>query len=942
MFKLGWLGRASMILALTGVLAALPGCTRPWYRRTADAEVYDILAEKDKYAEWKIEQFHVYPDARARFADPSNPDCPPMPPDDEATWKLTPHPQQPGLQGVAHFQNTSFLNILQTWDEQNRAERKVAADAAKAPTGQPGVYDQAADAASRSGPIQTLIDTPPSSIQGYMLTLDQAVELGLINSREYQSFREDLYLAALPVTLQRFSFAWQWAASLDAVRQWATLNSTQGYQNNWNLASGASVGKLFSTGALLTASFANTTVFNFVSHGLSSYSLINVDFVQPLLQGGGKAVTLEPLTQAERNLVYSIRSYARFREQFYSSIALGSGLPGSLAGAVGGGGAGATISPLAALGIASTNVSGSFRGYYPALNRQLKLAVDVSYLTELEKALKLFEAFQVSGQVAPLQVDQIRSTLLQQQNTVLQDKQDWTNALDQFKFQLGLPSNLPLILDDSLGRPITRQLDRYYELLNQADEAYKLIEKQDALPPDKLRPMLLDIFTRNQLVIGTTFQQRLPKTWEAWAKATDKEVQGRLEQLRIERNKLLDLKTDLEIRGETMPAEQAKALTDSEFELDVGGLEQVLRRYESRPWEKAKTPEDQAKQKVTLFRVVAYAAQLVVVGARNDRFAQVRQMWPVLPAVPLGDVDLLTADIDLAQEVAVQAALTNRWDLMNARAQVNDAWRQLAVTANGLLGVLNVGYHMDAQTEPGGTKAITFVGTNQLLSINAQLPLVRKEEQIVYRIALINYGRAQRNLMSLEDSIAAQVRFDVRQLQLFAENFKIQQRVLELSYSLVENSLAVIVAPVDPDQLRASGTAGQANAAALTNQYLGNLAQLNSNQSRMYGNWLSYLATRTQLYLNMERLPLDSRGVWIDEQGINPQLSVPRPFGGGPPFQQPEPQGQRGPIELGVTPGLLPAGISGAPAVQRGQPGSDPVRPVRLLPPSAPQGMGQR
>ena len=42
-----------------------------------------------------------------------------------------------------------------------------------------------------------------------MLNLNQAVELGLINSREYQSAREDLYLLSLPVTLQRFSFAAQ-------------------------------------------------------------------------------------------------------------------------------------------------------------------------------------------------------------------------------------------------------------------------------------------------------------------------------------------------------------------------------------------------------------------------------------------------------------------------------------------------------------------------------------------------------------------------------------------------------------------------------------------------------------------------------------------------------------------------------------------------------------
>src|SRR5262249_6851316 len=100
-----------------------------------------------------------------------------------------------------------------------------------------------------------------SQQQGFLLNLDQTVELGVVNSREYQSFREDLYLAALPVTRQRFSFAWQWAATEEAVRQWAGPESLEGLQNNWTLNSTVGVSKLFSTGALLTADFANKTVF---------------------------------------------------------------------------------------------------------------------------------------------------------------------------------------------------------------------------------------------------------------------------------------------------------------------------------------------------------------------------------------------------------------------------------------------------------------------------------------------------------------------------------------------------------------------------------------------------------------------------------------------------------------------------------------------------------
>src|SRR5262249_35461070 len=158
-------------------------------------------------------------------------------------------------------------------------------------------------------------------------------------------------------------------------------------------------------------------------------------------------------------------------------------------------------------------------------------------------------------------------------------------------------------------------------------------------------------------------------------------------------------------------------------------------------------------------------------------------------------------------------------------------------------------YHLDSTTPPGGSKPLAFSGsrTNQELIINAQLPLVRVAERNAYRIALINYERARRNLMSVEDNVAAAVRFDVRQLHLVAENFKTQKKVLEALYSQVENPLEVIKAPTDPAGLGASPTAAAAAAAALTNQYLTAVGGLNNAQAQIYRIWLSYLATRMQL-----------------------------------------------------------------------------------------------
>ena len=100
---------------------AQASCTRKYYRRSADAEVDTVIGDKDCYDAWKVEEFHVYPDPRARFADPSNPDRPPMPPDDPAAHCLSPNPQRPGKAGIGNWIGTGYLELLEAWNAENRA-----------------------------------------------------------------------------------------------------------------------------------------------------------------------------------------------------------------------------------------------------------------------------------------------------------------------------------------------------------------------------------------------------------------------------------------------------------------------------------------------------------------------------------------------------------------------------------------------------------------------------------------------------------------------------------------------------------------------------------------------------------------------------------------------------------------------------------------------------
>src|SRR5262245_33889113 len=107
-------------LGLLIALVAGTGCTRKYYRTEADKEVAGILKHKDRYPIWKIAQMHVYPDPRARFADPTNPDKPPKPPDDPATRDMSPNPQHPPLKGgVALVEGSGYIGLLAQWDALN-------------------------------------------------------------------------------------------------------------------------------------------------------------------------------------------------------------------------------------------------------------------------------------------------------------------------------------------------------------------------------------------------------------------------------------------------------------------------------------------------------------------------------------------------------------------------------------------------------------------------------------------------------------------------------------------------------------------------------------------------------------------------------------------------------------------------------------------------------
>lgn len=741
---------------------------------------------------------------------------------------------------------------------------------------------------------------------GFRIKLDQAVELGVVNSREFQDRREDLYLAALPVTLQRYNFAAQAFLAETIVRQNLGGEFPGGPRNNWQFGTDASLAKLFPTGAALLVRVANQFVVDLSSDrpnvAVSNFSL---SVVQPFLRGGGYAVTLEPLTNSERNLVYAIRSYARFRKLYYVAVASGGGYTNNPYGLAG-------LSVNLGRGIGG-NLTAPSVGYLQLLLQRAVIANQTKNVASLEELLRLYQAFREGGQQSDLQVMQVESQLLSSRGQLLGSSNSggggsgirgYLDALDNFKLQLGLPLTVGLELDKSPLGPIYQQLGRFEEVYRDVRLVEEEARKFDpAEPVDKFRERWRTLLSQSALVKGTDFSKSVGPAWAELEKLSNDELLQRNANVLQQRRELLDKKTERQLKGEPEPPDAVQLHDALNDQLDLILFEQAVRTYLAQPWRKEPTPTGKASVQAGAFRDVFNAFYQLILEARNERLTQIRQMWPKLPPVLVEGADLLDLPLDDAYTTGIQTALSHRLDLMNARGQVVDAWRQIKVQANSLQGVFDVRYDLNSVTPAGGTNPAAFSSprSSNELTINAELPLVRRAERNNYRAALIAYQRQRRTLMSFEDNIANDVRADIRELRTIAELYKIQQRLIELGYAQVDNAQAILLAPP-----AAGAQTGAGDAAALTNQVLQAQSSLLQAQNTLFTIWVNYLTSRMTLYLDLEQMQVDERGVWNDE--LNP----------GNEFLQPGPEPAR---EPGRTPAF--PGSERIPVAPRPAPGRD-------------------
>jgi outer membrane protein TolC len=157
------------------------------------------------------------------------------------------------------------------------------------------------------------------------LNLAGAIQLSITASPEYQAAREQLYLTGLEQTEAEHLYEITPFASLAAGQTQVRDSSSRTgriYENEIRGGSAtAGLRQLLATGAVMTTDLTLGS-FDVVSGSYRSgpASIFQTVITQPLLRGANRLVVLETLTQAQRNTLYQIRTFNRYRKTFYVSV----------------------------------------------------------------------------------------------------------------------------------------------------------------------------------------------------------------------------------------------------------------------------------------------------------------------------------------------------------------------------------------------------------------------------------------------------------------------------------------------------------------------------------------------------------------------------------------------------------------------------------------------
>ncbi|NLF72324.1 MAG: TolC family protein [Candidatus Anammoximicrobium sp.] len=820
------------VIALGGLLAA-GGCSRQHYRVQADREVHELVTEKSNDPRWAICDFSIDMDPRSRYFDAADPDRPPMPPDDPASHQFM-----------------RCVDSKKGWPHWHANGERVELE-------NPHWRAELAQYAPMNEKGEVVLD------------VDTALRVAYIHSPDYQNQLETLYLSALDVSTERFRLDTQFfggnttryahSGGLNPPRLSrgvGVLPAVQGADSSTlTTTTEFELRRRFATAGELLVGFANSFVWEFSGGDANlTSSLANFSLVQPLLRGAGRHIALEQLTIVERVLLGNLRAFERYRQGFYTRVAIGelgvSG-PSRRGGFLGGTGltgfSGTGSGGLGGVGVAtgfgrtgigaSGGGTGGGAGYagggagtvggFLGLLQQLQQIRNTQDSLNLQlRTLALLEAYLDAGVIDLVQVDQFRQNIETERATLLQAQNSLLLAQDNYVTgTLGLPPDLGIAMDDQLIRQFQLVDPQTTAMQNRiADFQEELGELPDEPDQDALQDLL-----KRLVALRPQFDERFVQVEQDLARTENTAQQ----------------------REHAMTAPE-RSLYQKDRRLLADSLAEIRQRFEAAVPKlgQLQTGLDTATRRQT-------AAGLVV--WLDDQYRLAGELTLIQARARLEAI--LVESVEMDAETAFQTALANRLDIMNSRAALVDTWRLIAYNANALQSRVDVVLDGDISTSRNNPLSFHSKTATVRAGLEFDAPFTRLLERNNYRQALIDYQQDRRQFIQSLDSVHRDMRQLLRRLNELRVNLEIQRRAVAISIRRVDLTQEQLNKPVPPAEPGQAATQFGPTAAL---DLLTALSDLRNTQNNFMSVWLNYYATRMQLMRELGLMQLDEQGRWID------------------------------------------------------------------------------
>ncbi len=246
----------------------------------------------------------------------------------------------------------------------------------------------------------------PNWIPSSQMTLKEAVAVATVRNRDYQTRKESLYSTALDLTLQRHNFVAQWFGTIDGGYSRDEFDETVGAGGNLGFS------QLLADGTQISAGIATDWLRYLTGDPDTSLaSVLSANISKPLLRGSTKEVVQENLTQTERNVLYAIRSFARYRKEFVVSIV---------------------------------------NDYLRTLQSLDQVENAQSNYISLQAADEEAALKAQAGKLSRFEADETKQRMLQARDNLAQSQRRYQQILDAFKLTLALPVDANIILDPAV------------------------------------------------------------------------------------------------------------------------------------------------------------------------------------------------------------------------------------------------------------------------------------------------------------------------------------------------------------------------------------------------------------------------------------------------------------------------------------------------------------